>query len=74
MRNLLIISMLFLGYVDPPDSVNVDSVKVTVQARNVEMKHDVDTIKIMIKQLKDAINKANGDSIADGLQPDLLCP
>ena len=56
MRNLLIISMLFLGYVDPPDSVKVDSVKVEVQAHSVDMLHDVDTIKIMIKHLKSEQN------------------
>jgi len=75
MRNLILLSLLFLGYGDPVrDTTDTVTVEIQITQASLDIQHDMDTIKIMIKQLKDALNKANGDTIVDGVYEDFLRP
>ena len=56
MRNLDIIALLFLGSPEGPDTTNTKDAKNTIiSAQNTEMRQDIDTIKILIKELTDKL-------------------
>lgn len=55
MRNLAFIMLLFIGVSDPPDSVKVDTTEIRIEQEAIQA--DMDTIKIMLEQLKNTLKK-----------------